>query len=417
MYIQQDLASSLTKDGLEITGFIDLGTEANNNRILRDGKESAKLASQVLQFVYLGANGFRFPVAHFPSNSANAADIYINMWKVIQKLHDFEFNVHAVVMDGGANNRRLITMHFDSWAHAVKCQFTTKSPFNPEIIVTFIMDYSHIMKKIRNNLLKSGNEKEHSKLITLNNDSKIEWQDWEDAFNWDRGNLVRIHRKLTRKHIKLDNSSKMRNFLAEQVLDVDMLNLFRHYKVALGPYGSRLDGAIELLQYTSIMVEIFRDTRPVLDSLDDRLNHLSSAQKWFTAWEKGREAKLKPVAEGGERTAKSKMLFSPQTRQDITCCIVGFLALIKRTQGTVTFKPGLVNSDIVENIFCSQRVICGGANDNPNFKKYCHNLSAIILVQKLRSPKSNTGGKDNSKAYAIQLPPRRKCKRNGKHKP
>ncbi len=412
MYIQQDLTSYKTKDGIDLTGFVNLGEESTNIKTVREGKENVKLANQVLQFVYLGFNGFRFPIAHWPTATANAADMYVNMWQAIQKLFEYGFQVEGVVMDGGSSNRKLIELHFDNWEHAVKSNFTTTSPFNPDMKVTFIMDYSHVMKKIRNNIVKSGDDKEHTKLLTLPDNSTIEWDNWSDAYHWDIGNVWKVYRKLTSKHFKLDSASKMRNHFAEQVLDVNMLNLFMHYKTALGEYGSRLDGTIELIKHTSVLVEVFRDLRPIKDTCDDRLDHLTTALNWFTDWESQIEKKSKPVSKGGVRNSKSKKLISPQSRKDLTCCIVGFKALVERCVG-MNIKPGLINSDIVENLFCSQRVVCGGSNDNPTYKKYCHNLSAIIYVQKLTSPKSNTGGK-YGKIYDINLPPRKKITRKSK---
>ena len=39
------------------------------------GKETIDVASHVLQFVFLGNNGFRFPFAHFPTKEADPASL------------------------------------------------------------------------------------------------------------------------------------------------------------------------------------------------------------------------------------------------------------------------------------------------------------------------------------------------------
>ena len=49
----------------------------------------------------------------------------------------------------------------------------------------------------------------------------------------------------------------MRNHLAEEVLNKDMLNLMLEYKTSLAHQGEVLNGVIELLRNTSKMIEVF----------------------------------------------------------------------------------------------------------------------------------------------------------------
>ena len=52
----------------------------------------------------------------------------------------------------------------------------------------------------------------------------IVWKQWKDAFNWDQSNFsLPLHERLTLAHIELDPASRMRNHLAEDVLDSKML--------------------------------------------------------------------------------------------------------------------------------------------------------------------------------------------------
>ncbi len=49
-----------------------------------------------------------------------------------------------------------------------------------------------------------------------------------NAFNFDQGEMsLSYHEKLTWNHFQLDPASKMRNYLAEDVLDKNMLNLMK----------------------------------------------------------------------------------------------------------------------------------------------------------------------------------------------
>lgn len=53
--------------------------------------------------------------------------------------------------------------------------------------------------------------------------------------------------------------------------------------------------------------------------------------------------------------------------------------------------PAMINSDIIENMFCQQRSTYNGANSNPNALQYRNNINSIILGQKLVSNKGNAG--------------------------
>jgi hypothetical protein len=44
---------------------------------IKSNKRERVLATHVLQFVFLGFTGFRFPFAHFPSTTASATDMYL----------------------------------------------------------------------------------------------------------------------------------------------------------------------------------------------------------------------------------------------------------------------------------------------------------------------------------------------------
>ena len=116
-----------------------------------------------------------------------------------------------------------------------------------------------------------------------------------DSFKWDTQNGLQLNRKLSNEHIFPDNQQKMRNHLAEEVLNSEMLNLFKMYKNTLGEKGKILDGAIELLQKTFEIISIFRDFKPITNVNDPRLVTLNEVSLWFLEWEEfGNEKENKP---------------------------------------------------------------------------------------------------------------------------
>jgi hypothetical protein len=80
-----------------------------------------------------------------------------------------------------------------------------------------------------------------------------------------------VHHKLTQEHIFLTPEAKMRNHLAEDILNSDMLHLMELYQKNLGNEGAFLNATIELLKCTSVLINFCRDPRPITDTSDDRL--------------------------------------------------------------------------------------------------------------------------------------------------
>ena len=64
-----------------------------NHEIFLLGPDHAKLASHVLQMVFLGDGGYRWPFAHFPTTEATATDLYMLFWDAVKHLNDWGFTV------------------------------------------------------------------------------------------------------------------------------------------------------------------------------------------------------------------------------------------------------------------------------------------------------------------------------------
>ena len=82
--------------------------------------------------------------------------------------------------------------------------------------------FQHNFKKLRNNLEHS---RESSKKPLLLDGKKIVWEYLHEIYQYDQINAVPINRYLTNNHFKLTSYSKMRNHLADQVLDNEMLRI------------------------------------------------------------------------------------------------------------------------------------------------------------------------------------------------
>ncbi|KAL4217005.1 hypothetical protein ACF0H5_023461 [Mactra antiquata] len=73
---------------------------------------------------------------------------------------------------------------------------------------------------------------------------------------------------------------------------------------------------------------------------------------------------------------------------------VGFIMLcnqVLKSTNVASVTPGLINSDVIENVFNMQRSTYRGANTNPNAFQYRKTLNSILVGQNVVSRKSNAG--------------------------
>jgi hypothetical protein len=68
-------------------------------------KKNVCLATHVLQFLFLGTTGFRFPFTYFSTTGASASELYLVFWKAVNYLAMFGFSVTFLSMDGAQSNR------------------------------------------------------------------------------------------------------------------------------------------------------------------------------------------------------------------------------------------------------------------------------------------------------------------------
>ena len=211
------------------------------------------------------------------------------------------------------------------------------------------------------------------------------WNHVEEAFQFNLQAGFRLHRYLTKEHVELTSATKMRNKLAEQVLDKDILFLMKSYQATLDD-PERLSSTVCLMENTSVLVDVFKDKRPICDSTDRRLQQLREVLRFFNDWEK--------YAEEFIVYSSLKHLLSKETRDDINSSLTGFTAMCEDLLGKRnSITPAFINSDVIENHFCQQRGTCNGLNTNPTLAQYGPSNTSICLSQTSVSAKSNSGVK------------------------
>lgn len=111
MSIQEDLQIEKTRSGIELIGFVNKGDVGNTCATLRAGMSEKKLGNHILQFVFLGLTGFRFPFAPFISDQIQGYDLHMFFWEAVDRLQMFGFICSFTSMDGAANNRSFMNIN------------------------------------------------------------------------------------------------------------------------------------------------------------------------------------------------------------------------------------------------------------------------------------------------------------------
>ena len=282
MAVKKDLQVIKKGSKWELAGCVDIGELCNNIDIISAKKKEVVLANQCLQFIFLGFGGFRWPVAYFATNSAKPCQIYANFWKLVRILKEYSFNITFAILDGSINNRTFTNMMF-KFDPKLEC-YTTRNPYNHKDFISIIQDPKHLLKKIRNSIFLSTLDPNGKRCFILDGEPII-WDHFVKAFEFNKSCTLRLYRKLTKEHIFLTDSGKMRNHLCEETMNSDMLNLMRKFSQENGNNES-LTSTIKLLEKTSVLVEMFSNTNScVYNEYDNRLNVLRDILEFFRNWE------------------------------------------------------------------------------------------------------------------------------------
>ena len=314
MHIHSGLEMDRDGDGLKMFGYVDYG-EGNNGIAKSLSTGGVELATTVLQFVFLSFKGFRFPFSYMSSAGLSAGHLTAIFGDIVNTLKMYDFNVHFVCMDGASINRSFINSIMTNPAISSASNLCDITQY-----ISCVMDFSHVIKKIRNNVYASGNLDHHSRNLQ-HPDGMITWEMWRDAYQWDRrNNYLPIHRKLSQEHFYLTTTLKMRNHLAEEVLNQDMLYLFQHYQQSL-PDPSLLDGPISLISVASLFINTYCSMQPITSVHDSRLDDLRKVLDFFNTWFEY------CIEQRGPRKLEKDIFLTTETYNDIKNCIQGLLSL------------------------------------------------------------------------------------------
>ena len=239
MKIQDGLVISTRNGKITLIGYVYMSESLNNLDCYVSQNVTAEYATHVVQFMFLGFNGFRFPICHCPVKSLRACHLHLMIWRLINELKLWDFSVSCVLQDGGCENRNFIKDTFQGQSPNTH-KWAITNPANPKHTIFLVQDYSHNLEKMRNDLINSGTEHFHTRNIVLNG-FPIQWKMWLDAATWDMETNCHRLCQFEQGHLHPTAKQKMWNYLAKDVLDSKTKYLMECYQNTLNDDKQSID--------------------------------------------------------------------------------------------------------------------------------------------------------------------------------
>jgi len=346
-------ALTYVKSADRIVGFADFDNGSSTN----------SYASQALVVMARGIkSNWKQPLAfYFSCNSTPAAKLKEIVTEAVARLKTSGLKVVTVICDQGATNMQMFRM-FD----------VSKDKPHAVIdgdIVFFMFDPPHLLKSVRNNLVK------HPFSVC---GKPVKWQYISDFYEADHKQLVKLAPKLSHKHINLPPFANMRVRLAAQVFSHSVAaGIYTH--VSLGAMTSAAAYTAEFVDKLDMLFDCFNagsfsSSKPYRHALSDNSKHwklLSECQQMFHDLTVVGSTKKPPCIDGFELS--------------INALIQMFRSLRERF-GLKFLLTNRLNQDALENHFAIIRSR-GGFRDNPDPYAFEAAFRQVLVQHLLATPR------------------------------
>lgn len=141
-----------------------------------------------------------------------------------------------------------------------------------------------------------------------------------------------------------------------------------------------LQESINLLEYTSDLIDLFHSKVPLSSVYDERILKGKEFLKYLEGWK--------------ANAATPKNFLSDKLWFDVRAMISGLEQVVRIKTESIhgaVVKPVIINQDILENIFCQVRG-CNGQNNHPKYHLYMTTITTVNIGQTIVSKKGNAGG-------------------------
>lgn len=260
----------------ELIGFTDLDVDESDtsNDNMTTLPVQASLATHVLQFYFKSLfSSFHFPCSYFLTNGISAQDLNRVFWQGVELLNSHGFKVLLTCCDGASENRAFMVMN--------GCSETVSQTNNPfsNFPLFFLSDPPHLIKKLRNNIYKSGfkeNSSRYTRCLLLNS-KNILWEHIYSVYLRDKKRHL-FSTDIRSSHVHLDSFSKMRVKLAVQVLNSKVQKDMAKYE------NDSTESTQKFILNCETLFNCFNDTEPLLSLEDRRIKALENVLRFFQNW-------------------------------------------------------------------------------------------------------------------------------------
>ena len=339
----------------ELVGFVDYGDVENDDNDQPVSNAEA-LATHAFQFHFRSLfSSFSFPCAYYFTRAPSAGAVHDMFWRGVSQLDMYGFQVIMACCDGAACNRKFIR---DSSAPG-----TPGKGLNPfgQWPIFYISDPTHLIKKMRNNLSKSGYSPSSTRVLTLNGQSML-WSQIRAVYDRDKCRPLH-YTPLREEHVQLNSFSRMRSRLAFDIFNKRVEEEMKSCQ------EDETKAIREFIGRVRTIIEVFCSNEKLGTALGDLPKKLMDTLNWFREWKK--------------QCTHEKQFVSPQVYEDLQCTVEGFLGLLKfmssdkRVQhmGLYVFANRL-NQDFVEGYFGLHRS-SSGCNQNMTARAYGYQTNSL----------------------------------------
>lgn len=297
-----------------------------------------------------------------------------NLKEIVQKnlehAVNLGFRIRAVVCDQGSNNRKCFS----------EFGITKDKPyiFQNNRKIFFLYDFPHLVKSLRNLLLKSN-------LMTP--DGEVSFDVIKELYELERNKVTKMCPKLTEKHINPNNFEKMRVSLATQIFS---------RSVAAG-----IKTTLQLKKFTNVSEQLSENTANFIERVDNIFDCMNSGSSFDKNFAKSGLKKYNEVYE----SIKQFMTYIQNVRlhegkKKTVYCLNGIEHTLRGTlllwEDICEFNENIdflltkrLNQDVVENLFSLLRAK-GGNNKNPSVHEINMLLAKILSMNLFQySPSGN----------------------------
>ncbi|GFS27409.1 transposable element P transposase [Elysia marginata] len=323
------------------------------------------------------------PFGYFLSHSTiKPAILHRVLMTAIEKLKSLDLTVKAVICDQGSNNCSVFR----------NLGVTPEKPYfqHLESEVLVIFDPPHLLKNIRNNLMK------HS---FFTSDGAVSWKVIREFFEKDQAFPLKMAPKLTKKHIDVPIFSKLRVNLAAQVLSHSVAAGIA-FLCQTGIFPAQYMATSKFIQRFDSLFNVFNvnggnSKAPFKHPITPTSSHVAflvESKAWLKSLHYGTDDSRKPAESlpcirGWLQTIEALLLLIKNTLTD--------------ESNTKYLLSNRLNQDCIENLFAIIRSK-GGHRNNPDPQEFRFALRQV-MVDKVLSSIRGTNCKEDLDTFLINF--------------